>query len=382
MRHKKYAVIFFVLCLSFLQFNNASASIIKSDLNSQGMRVYYVSNYEENMLALSIIKANRYENVKIIYSSKMRLSMDDYKKEVFNQIYYPIDKLKCASYGIGLCNGFLITKISYYKNRTTSVQYRFFYAETKDQSNYVDNVINTDIKNNINNLHSDYQKAYWAYQWVIDHVHYDETLTYDSGYLGLTNLGTVCKGYASLYSNIADKLGLECRYIEGSVFNSKYNNHAWNILKINGKWYCIDTTFGDYYNSNDYFLVSVNSLMNDNFSYHKSMAYDSYAKHGEIFSETNYDKLESVDNNNTISPSVYRVNMDVLRVNYLKIGEKYNYMISNKDNINMEFTSTNENIVAVDSNGLITAIGIGTATVSAYNIGLNIRQDILISVSK
>ncbi|MFN0174917.1 MAG: transglutaminase domain-containing protein [Saprospiraceae bacterium] len=57
----------------------------------------------------------------------------------------------------------------------------------------------------------------------------------------------VCMGYALLYKKMADAVGLECVFIEGnskgSVFGG-WESHAWNAVKIKGKWELLDVTWG------------------------------------------------------------------------------------------------------------------------------------------
>lgn len=68
----------------------------------------------------------------------------------------------------------------------------------------------------------------------------------------LTTKKGVCHGYAMLYTVLARKVGLESEVVHG---NAKSNpddigklptesNHAWNVVKVNGKWKLIDVTWG------------------------------------------------------------------------------------------------------------------------------------------
>ena len=56
---------------------------------------------------------------------------------------------------------------------------------------------------------------------------------------------TVCAGYSKALCYILNKAGIECRYIAGDVNDPKSRNnaHAWNQVKINGKWYNTDLTW-------------------------------------------------------------------------------------------------------------------------------------------
>jgi transglutaminase/protease-like cytokinesis protein 3 len=61
----------------------------------------------------------------------------------------------------------------------------------------------------------------------------------------------VCEGYASLLSNLAEQLKIEAVIIPGTSKSSyteigkspKFSDHAWNALKIDGKWELVDVTW-------------------------------------------------------------------------------------------------------------------------------------------
>lgn len=68
----------------------------------------------------------------------------------------------------------------------------------------------------------------------------------------------VCQGYAQMTYMLAKELGFEVNYI-----SSKDLNHIWNCIKVDGKWYHIDTTWDDTWFgtnraevSHDFFLKS------------------------------------------------------------------------------------------------------------------------------
>ena len=116
---------------------------------------------------------------------------------------------------------------------------------------------------------------------------------YSSVLLG--NVG-VCEGYAMAYSRIAERVGLETRFVPGILLMyispstkqayikkvlaemqtetfDRRMNHAWNQVKINGKWYHLDSYHASYfyhtpeYNNDMYiyynFLKSEKTLWKD-----------------------------------------------------------------------------------------------------------------------
>lgn len=68
----------------------------------------------------------------------------------------------------------------------------------------------------------------------------------------LSTRKAVCEGYARVFAKICTLLTIENEFIKGHIRNSPneigkpiYNpNHAWNAVKINGKWKYFDSTWG------------------------------------------------------------------------------------------------------------------------------------------
>lgn len=85
------------------------------------------------------------------------------------------------------------------------------------------------------------------YDFITKNVSYDYDNLYDpnynlkfSAYAALINGKSVCQGYATLFYRIARECGLETRIITG-ISNGEH--HAWNIVKIDGAWYYVDSTW-------------------------------------------------------------------------------------------------------------------------------------------
>ncbi len=95
---------------------------------------------------------------------------------------------------------------------------------------------------------TDTQKLLQIYNWLTDNVKYDYTHNLPnarSAYGALINGIAVCSGFAYAYKYIADLAGLEVLYVTGSYqVNDDVVHHAWNMAKVDGKWYFIDATWG------------------------------------------------------------------------------------------------------------------------------------------
>lgn len=134
---------------------------------------------------------------------------------------------------------------------TTSVQ------ETQ-LSNAVRQALSSLKINSMSNL-TEIQKIKAIHDYICDKVEYDYAnldntsyiLKY-SAYAALCNGTAVCQGYAVLFYRMCKDAGLSVRVIPGL---GNGGAHAWNIVRINGRYYNIDTTWDDQSPiSRDYYL--------------------------------------------------------------------------------------------------------------------------------
>ena len=86
-------------------------------------------------------------------------------------------------------------------------------------------------------------------------------------YGGLVEGKVQCEGYAKTLGYLCDQNGIENMLITGT--NDKQASHAWNIIKVDGDWYNLDTTWDDPvgqfpadYIKYNYFLVTDKEIHN------------------------------------------------------------------------------------------------------------------------
>lgn len=113
---------------------------------------------------------------------------------------------------------------------------------------------------------SDYERLKVIYDYICENVVYDYDNLANSSYMlkysayaALINGTAVCQGYANLLYRMALEAGLDTRIISG------YGNggaHAWNIVKLDGKYYYLDATWDAPYFDFGYrwFLLGSNSF--------------------------------------------------------------------------------------------------------------------------
>ena len=102
----------------------------------------------------------------------------------------------------------------------------------------------------LNGMSSDYEKIKAVYEWLVINVSYDHDrlndgtyMTKHGAYAAMIDNTCVCSGYALLFYRIMLTVGIDCRYITGNATAGTDSYHAWNIVKLDGKWYLVDATW-------------------------------------------------------------------------------------------------------------------------------------------
>ena len=87
---------------------------------------------------------------------------------------------------------------------------------------------------------SEYEKALWLHDWLIQQLDYDNSLKWSSAESALTRRLGTCQAYESAYSRLLTAAG-----IENAETRDTYDGHTWNAMKLDGEWYQVDCTWDD-----------------------------------------------------------------------------------------------------------------------------------------
>lgn len=99
------------------------------------------------------------------------------------------------------------------------------------------------IINIANQYSSSYDKEKVVHDTLIDLISYDLNASYNqTSFSALVNHSTVCAGYAKSFQYIMKQLGIPCYYVTGT---SEGEDHAWNIVYLDGVWKNVDVTWDD-----------------------------------------------------------------------------------------------------------------------------------------
>lgn len=111
---------------------------------------------------------------------------------------------------------------------------------------------------------SDFGKELVLWDWMLEQGTYDETVLNGQSRVGRKdNLNPygylvkgygICYGYATTFQLLMDLAGVECITVVGAANDSR-DDHAWNMVKLEGEWYCVDITW-DLEGGYNYFNVT------------------------------------------------------------------------------------------------------------------------------
>lgn len=202
-----------------VEFENAFQSLLSQEKGDEKLKKQYQS----------AIEALVYENPDIFYIDVTKMYINIEK----------ITKIAGTKYNVYINNGSDITYLAdgFYSKEDVE--------EYEAQIEQVKNRIITNLQGK-----TDYEKIKIVHDYLIDSIEYEEDLSQNNVYDiygALVRKKCVCEGYAKAFQYLMNELGIENTIVIGTGTNSKgeTENHAWNYVKLDGKWYAVDVTWDD-----------------------------------------------------------------------------------------------------------------------------------------
>lgn len=138
-------------------------------------------------------------------------------------------------------------------DRKIEYEYSSFDAKIRVHQTYLTNlaqekVVNEKVASILSTVSpeemTDFQKVKFVNDYIVKSTAYstETTASPHSAYAVLHENKGVCQGYALLALKMLQHLGVETQYVVGEVYTG---GHAWNLVKVDGNWYHLDTTWND-----------------------------------------------------------------------------------------------------------------------------------------
>lgn len=190
------------------------------------------------------------EEAKLVYDEVLNTILEQSEKteisttdiDVLEQAY----KAVCSDYG-GLfwVSGYVYTQ---YTRAGKPVgmdftpQYTMSYEERMELQQQIDASVE-ELLAGISISDSDYAKAKYVFEILIQNVDYESSIENNQNIISVfLNRATVCQGYACATQYLLRLLGIQSAIVTG---NANGEAHAWNLVRLDGEYYYMDTTWGN-----------------------------------------------------------------------------------------------------------------------------------------
>ena len=151
---------------------------------------------------------------------------------------------------------------------------------------------------------SDYEKALTIYEYVVTHLKYIKDAPYNQNLYSAVLGESVCRGYACAFKFLCDEAGIPCIIVIGSM---QGENHAWNLVSLDGIWCQVDCTAADdleevgyavdysWFGGNDSYMQETHTQNTDVvLPAAESMENSYYVRQGLYFDSYDFEKLSAL----------------------------------------------------------------------------------------
>ena len=158
---------------------------------------------------------------------------------------------------------FYVENYKYVQDEDQLVFYgNYIYTEEgiEERKEQIDKSIK-EIRKEIENEEDDYVKLKYVYEFLIEQTVYDlENIDNQNISSVFLEGRSVCSGYAKSLQYIMQQENIPCMLVLGTGKSGE--DHAWNLVKINGSWYYVDITSGENFYNFDTFEDIPTNIMN------------------------------------------------------------------------------------------------------------------------
>ena len=129
-----------------------------------------------------------------------------------------------------------------YNYSTCTITYQVEYDDTLKQEKALTKKLSKILASLKLDGLSNYNKIKKIHDYVVNHMRYDQTYSKYSAYHAVYDKEGVCEAYSLLMYRLLNDAGIPCIIVDGT---GNGGSHAWNAVKLKGKWYFVDATWDD-----------------------------------------------------------------------------------------------------------------------------------------
>ena len=340
-------------------YKDVKSSVVHHDIQTYSLEdVEYTSDQEKLVKIFREKLINRESNIVLYYHCDEEITQEFFSNlvhQLFQKAIKHTGNGKEGDYLKWHCQGWTVkATISGNSNEGygLNIFYDVSYLSSLEQEEKVDEEVSNLLKSLDLSNKTDYQKVKAIYDYICSNVTYDHDNLNDksyslkyTAYAALINKTAVCQGYASLFYRLALDAGVDTRVISGEAGGP----HAWNIVKLNGKYYNLDSTWDAGRSTYAYFLKNTNDFddhVRDN-DYQSNEFIEEYPMWDESYTEIDCNKY-----GHNYSEPIYKWSVDNMTVTAQRV------CANNYEHVEEE-TVTAQKIVkdpTCTENGIITYI--------------------------
>ncbi|RHS16804.1 hypothetical protein DWV83_08555 [Coprobacillus sp. AF13-15] len=302
-------------------YKDVKSSVVHHDIQTYSLEdVEYTSDQEKLVKIFREKLINRESNIVLYYHCDEEITQEFFSNlvhQLFQKAIKHTGNGKEGDYLKWHCQGWTVkATISGNSNEgyDLNIFYDVSYLSSLEQEEKVDEEVSNLLKSLDLSNKTDYQKVKAIYDYICSNVTYDHDNLNDesyslkyTAYAALINKTAVCQGYASLFYRLALDAGVDTRVISGEAGGP----HAWNIVKLNGKYYNLDSTWDAGRSTYAYFLKNTNDFddhVRDN-DYQSNEFIEEYPMWDESYTEIDCNKY-----GHNYSEPIYKWSVDNMTV--------------------------------------------------------------------
>ena len=217
------------------------------------------------------------------------------------------------------------------KEKVVKLELSGTYTKTEEECRAIDEKIDLYKRQCFDGITADmtdYERVKHIYEYIIHHTEYNLLATDNQNICSVFVYGeSVCMGYAKAMQYLLLQQNILCTIVNGTA--SQGEEHAWNLLLLDGQYYHLDVTWGD-----DSYTVtnpkdSQVGMINYGFF---CVTTEEISKSHQIKNIVELPECIAVENNYYVKEGYYLTSLDLAKIGQI-FEQAYN---ENKDHVEMK----------------------------------------------